>query len=158
MSDLLVVSVFGKESLALESEENPPDFEAKKIICKCHTTDDGLMAILDEDSPGFIVSFGNEEDYTSGITAPVSVFYSDDSSIENHFELRLFVYDKVEDGFGYVEYGSLFFEDDSEILYKTPLASRNLQYDEVIEHGNDNIYEFVIGNCNSELADFYFEH
>ena len=101
-------------------------------------------------------NFGNEENYISGITAPVPVFYSDDTSAENHFELRIFVYVKLGDNFGYQKYGSLYFEDDSEILYKTTYASRNLQYDEAIEHGDDNIYEFVIGNCNSESADFSF--
>ncbi len=118
----------------------------------CDNNNDGIF--YDDELIG---NFSNEEEYPSGIVAPVSVIYPDDSYNENHFEIRLFVYMKVINGFGYVNVGNLYFEDDNETLYKTPIISRNLQNDEAIVHGSDNIYDFIIGNCNIEFADFSFD-
>jgi len=117
-------------------------------------SDNNFDGIFYEDE--LVSVYGNEEQLSSEEPGPVSVLFSDDSSIENHFEIRIFVYTKVENGFAYEEFGSLYFENSSETLYYTPISSRDPYSDDEVEAGPDNIYEFNIGSCNTGPVDFQF--
>jgi len=63
MSDLPVVCIFGKENIELKSSGPAPDFETRKLDCRCYLTDENLSLILARDRPVAIVSFGAVEDF-----------------------------------------------------------------------------------------------
>ena len=73
MSDLLVVSVFGREGLNLVSEKKVPDFEENRIDCRCHASDESVMSVVDKEDPGVILTFGEQERYPELMAAPYEV-------------------------------------------------------------------------------------
>jgi len=73
MSNLLVVSIFGREGVSLKSEEDVPNFEATELDCRCYSSDNDVLSVLSRDNPGMIVTFGDESDYQGLMEAPYEV-------------------------------------------------------------------------------------
>jgi len=73
VSNVLIVSVFGVDSLVLHSGDNIPEFETSEIDCRCYPDSKDLMSILDKDNPGVVVSFGESTDYPELMAAPYEV-------------------------------------------------------------------------------------
>ena len=88
-------------------------------------------------------TYGNEADM--GTPAPLSVLYADLEGVVNHFELKVYVLVKVGTAFQYVYMGSWLFDDDDDLVTQNGVGP-----------GTDGVYDFVVGNCNAEAADFAF--
>ena len=73
MSDILVVSVFGREGLNLVSEAKVPDFEENRIECRCYSSDESVMRVIDTDDPGVVLTFGDPMSYPELMNAPYEV-------------------------------------------------------------------------------------
>jgi len=67
-----VVSVFGVENVTFDSGPAPP-FESKEFEVRCHLTDDDLHAVLAEDRPSVLVSFGQADDFPNLMAAAFDV-------------------------------------------------------------------------------------
>jgi hypothetical protein len=90
-----------------------------------------------------VSTYSNESYYGEG--KPLSVKYSDVVNKVDQFELKLYILVKIGDSFGYKYMNSWFFEDAEEL----PTQNGN-------GPGGDGVYDFVLGNCNAEQADFAF--
>ena len=70
MSSLPVVLVFSPQPLLLQSTSAPPHGETNELDCRWYSSDENLQAILAQDRPDVIVSFGNPGDYPHLQSAP----------------------------------------------------------------------------------------
>jgi len=93
---------------------------------------------------GNLVSTYSNESYF-GEGKPLEVKYSDVVNKVDNFELKLYILVQIGDSFGYKYMNSWFFEDAEEL--DTQLGTGP---------GGDGVYDFVLGNCNAEQADFAF--
>ncbi|MCK5820589.1 MAG: hypothetical protein KAH17_01840 [Bacteroidales bacterium] len=116
--------------------------------------DDNKNGGFEEDE--LIGNYDNEADYmTSG--APMSLNYLDPAGTGDLYELRISIYvktgndDNGDKQFGYKTFGSWFFTDESDDLYTNAELT-----DGFFDAGDDGVYDFVMGNCNAEAADFAF--
>lgn len=98
----------------------------------------------------------NETDYmTTG--APMAVHYLDPEGAGDLFELKVSIYVKTGDDahgnpqFEYRYFGSWFFMDDQFDMYTNADLTEG-QFDA----GTDGVYDFVLGNCTVDAADFAF--
>jgi hypothetical protein len=90
-----------------------------------------------------VTTYSNESYYGEG--KPLSVKYSDIVNQVDNFEFKLYILVKIGETFGYKYMNSWFFEDAEEM--DTQIGTGP---------GPDGVYDFVLGNCNAELADYAF--
>lgn len=90
-----------------------------------------------------IATYSNEEYHGEG--KPLSVKVSDRVGLEDNFELRLYIMLKTGDTFGFKYMNSWFFKDNEQIVTQNGVGP-----------GADGVYDFVLGNCNAQMADFAF--
>ena len=57
------VCIFGVMGIELQSAGGVPDYETRKLDCRCYLTDDNIESILINDRPDVLVSFGDVNDY-----------------------------------------------------------------------------------------------
>jgi O-antigen biosynthesis protein len=70
MSSLPVVLVFASRPLRLQSTPAPLPGETNELDCRCYSSDENLEAIIAQERPDVIVSFGNRRDYPHLQSAP----------------------------------------------------------------------------------------
>jgi len=116
--------------------------------------DDNNSGGMEDDE--IVNTFSNQSDYlTSG--TPLAVNYLDPIPTGDLYELRVFIYVKTGDDnsgtkqFVYKNFGSWYFEDDSFELFTDSELSEG-----EFDSGTDGVYDFVLGNCTVDAADFAF--
>lgn len=103
-----------------------------------------------------VKTYSNEADYMSSGT-PLSVNYLDPVGAGDRYELKVSIYVKTGDDdqgqsqFAYKYFGSWFFEDNSFEMYTNAELTEGR-----FDAGYDGVYDFVLGNCTVEAADFAF--
>ncbi len=116
--------------------------------------DDNNNGGFEEDE--LVNSFSNEVDYMN-TGAPVAVNYLDPLNDGDLYELRVHIYVKTGDDqsgqsqFLFKEFGSWFFMDNGFELYTNPELTEG-----EFDAGTDGVYDFVLGNCTVDAADFAF--
>lgn len=116
--------------------------------------DDNKNGVFEPDE--LVSNFSNEADYmTSG--APLAVNYLDPEDDGDLYEMKVSIYVKTGDDnlgnsqFEYKYFGSWFFMDDSFEMFTNPELTEG-QFDA----GTDGVYDFVLGHCTVDAADFAF--
>ena len=103
-----------------------------------------------------VSNFGNEADYMT-MGAPVSVSYLDPEEDGDLYELKVSIYVKSGDDqsgnpqFEYKYFGSWYFQDDQFEMFTNPELTEGM-----FDAGTDGVYDFVLGNCTVDAADFSF--
>lgn len=69
MADIPVICIFGIEGVELETFP-APEYETRKLDCRCFLTDKDLVSILAENRPSAILSFGNKDSFLNLHAAP----------------------------------------------------------------------------------------
>lgn len=116
--------------------------------------DDNKNGIFEEDE--LVSNYSNEEDYMT-MGAPLAVNYLDAEETGDLYEMKVSIYVKTGDDesgnpqFEYKYFGSWFFMDDQFEMY-TNAALTEGEFDA----GTDGVYDFVLGNCTVDAADFAF--
>jgi len=59
------VCIFGVMGIELQSAGGVPDYETRKLDCRCYLTDDNIEAILVENRPDVLVSFGDVNEFSN---------------------------------------------------------------------------------------------
>ncbi len=100
----------------------------------------------------FIDSFTNEATLLSG--SPLLLAYPDMEATGDIFQIDVNLYVKVGSEFEYVNFGSWFWNDNEELMY---VSLDDLQNNvNSFNPGTDGVYDFILGNCNVDGADFAF--
>jgi hypothetical protein len=76
---------------------------------------------------------------------PLAINYIDRPGVTDNFELKVYILVKIGNQFDYKYFGSWFFVDNGDIFTQNGSGP-----------GDDGVYDFVLGNCNAEAADFAF--
>jgi len=90
-----------------------------------------------------VATYTNQEYHGEG--KPLSVKVSDRIGAEDNFELKLYIMLKTGDNFGFKYMNSWFFKDNEQLVTQNGVGP-----------GADGVYDFVVGNCNAQMADFAF--
>ncbi|MCK5820588.1 MAG: hypothetical protein KAH17_01835 [Bacteroidales bacterium] len=97
-----------------------------------------------------VKSINNEEGYnTTGM--PLELSYLDPATTGDNYELRVSIYVKNGETFAYLPFGSWFYADGSDDMYTDAAMTQN-----AFDAGDDGVYDFILGNCNVNGADFVF--
>lgn len=97
-----------------------------------------------------VKSINNETGYnTTGM--PLELSYLDPAADGDNYELRISIYVKTGETFAYLPFGSWFYADGSIEMYTDAAMTEN-----AFTAGDDGVYDFILGNCNMEGADFVF--
>jgi len=86
-------------------------------------------------------TYSNEEVFGE---TPLGILYVDRPGMVDEFELKVNILVKVGDDFEYKYFTSWYFTDDGQ----------QMTTDIGVGPGPDGVYDFVLGNCNAESADF----
>ncbi len=100
----------------------------------------------------FVDTFNNADSVTSG--KPKLIAYPDIEAPGDIFRLDVKIYVKTGSTFAYESFGSWFWKDNEDVMY-TSLADLENGVNGFTS-GTDGVYDFILGNCNVDGADFIF--
>jgi len=113
-----------------------------------------LHSVLSEtdSTASFISMTDNSSSFDNG--KPITLAYPDLESAGDLFRSDIYIYVKIGDGFGFKSFGSWFWKDNSDTMYSS-MDDLTKEKNGFIA-GIDGVYDFILGNCNVDGADFTF--
>lgn len=79
------------------------------------------------------------------------IYPTDNDPDGDLFRIDIKIRVKVGTGFQMVDFGSWYFEDESDVMYTNEALDQS-----AFDFGTDGVYDFILGNCNANGADFMF--
>ncbi len=116
--------------------------------------DDNKNGLFEDDE--FVEDYSNEVDYMNTGT-PLAINYLDPVGDGDLYRLKVSIYVKTGNDnqgnkqFEYKEFGNWYFQDDSFDMFTNEELSEGM-----FNSGYDGVYDFVLGNCTADAADFAF--
>lgn len=96
-----------------------------------------------------VMEFDNILSFESG--SPLEMTFVDMVGADDKYRIDISIYVKIGESFGFQNFGSWYFSDEeNDVLYTDD------QFTQAFTPGDDGVYDFILGNCNVNGADFMF--